>query len=134
MSYRFGFQEAENLVVIVFNGTILVEEEVQAVLDVVADPRMKRDSKILVDKSKAEMKVTPTDVRPHIELIRENLAQFGSPRVANVVSRDYDYGMTRMLELTSESELPHDFTVFRSIDEACEWLEVDPSHVVWPES
>ena len=134
MSHRFGFQEAENLIVIVFDGEIAAEEEVQAVLDVVGDVRMKPDSKILVDKTNAQMKVSPADVRPQVELIRRNLDKFGKSRVANVVSRDHDYGMTRMLELTSQDELPHDFSVFRSIDAACEWLEIDPAAVEWPES
>ena len=63
--------------------------------------------------------------------LRERLLD---PRVANVVSRDHDYGMTRMLELTSQGELPHEFSVFRDMDEACEWLEVDRAAVLWPES
>jgi hypothetical protein len=134
MSHRFGFQHEENLVVIAFDGEISPEEEVQAVLDVVGDSRMRPDSKILVDKTNAKMKVTPADVRPHVELIRRHLEKFGKPRVANVVSRDHDYGMTRMLELTSQDELPHEFSVFRDIDEACEWLEIDRSAVLWPES
>jgi hypothetical protein len=132
VSHCFCFQDDQNLIVISFTGEISPEEEVQAVNDVLADPRMKPNSKILVDKTEAQMTVTPKDVAPHVELILSNQAKFGRPRVANVVSRDYDFGMTRMLEFSSSDVIPHDFMVFRSLADACEWLEIDPAKIVWP--
>lgn len=37
--------------------------------------------------------------------------------------------MLRMLEMVSESQLTHEFRVFRSLDEACAWLEIEPEDV-----
>jgi hypothetical protein len=107
-------------------------EEVQAVLDVVADPQMQPNAHILVDKSNAQMDVTSGDVEPHIELIGQHLAKFGEPKVATVVSRDVDFGMTRMLEFRSEGRIQHQFRVFRKLEEAYVWLGVDPAAIAWP--
>jgi hypothetical protein len=32
----------------------------------------------------------------------------------------------------SDGKVDHNFSVFRSIDEACEWLGVDSSEIQWP--
>ncbi len=132
MSYKHRFQEGRNLVVIVFTGVVTYHEEVQVVLDVVGDPRMERDARFLVDRTRASMAATPEDVMPHIRLIGENLERFGSPRVANVVTADHDFGMIRMLEMRSEPNIDHDMMVFRSLDEACAWLEIEPGEIEWP--
>lgn len=132
MSYTYRFQENENLLIIVFTGEISYEEEVQAVLDTLADPMMRPDIRILADKSNARMRLSPQDVRPHIDLILQNLAKFGRPQVANVVTSDADFGMTRMFEITAEPQIPHEFMVFRTIEQACAWLGVEPDAIDWP--
>jgi hypothetical protein len=132
MSYKYRFQEGENLLVIVFEGLISYEEEVQAVLDTLADPQMRPNARILVDKSRAQMMLGTEHVEPHIDLILQNLARFGEPKVANVVSRDVDFGKVRMFELRAEGRIPHDFMVFRTVEEACAWLGVDPAAIDWP--
>ena len=78
------------------------------------------------------MTVGPAHVGPHIELARKSFKTEGKPRLAVVVSRDYDFGMARMLELTSAEDLPHEFGIFRSLDEACDWLGIDAEEVQWP--
>ena len=132
MSYKFRFQEDENLLVIVFTGEVPYEEEVQAVLDTLVDPMMRPDVRILVDKSDARMMLSPQDVGPHIDLILQNLAKFGRPKVANVVTSDADFGMTRMFELTAEPKIPHEFMVFRTVEKACAWLGVELDSIEWP--
>lgn len=132
MSYKFRFQDDENLLVIVFTGTISYEEEVQAVLNTLADLRMQPNARILVDKSNAQMMTTTQDIRPHIELILRNLDKFGQPKVANVVGRDVDFGMVRMFEFQAEGKIPHKFMVFRALEEACTWLGIEPASIEWP--
>jgi hypothetical protein len=48
--------------------------------------------------------------------------------MALVVANEYDYGMSRMLQMKAASR-----NVFLSIDEACEWLHVSPDRIEWPE-
>jgi hypothetical protein len=132
MSHRVSFHDAENLIVIVFEGTISPEEETQALRDTVNDTRMIRDARILVDRSRAQMTVAPEHVQPQLALVRDNLDKFGEARVAIVASADYDFGMLKMLEASARNPVPHDFMLFRSTDEACEWLQVNPSDIQWP--
>jgi succinyl-CoA synthetase alpha subunit len=132
MSYRFSFEEDGNVLIIVFEGEISPEEEAEVIREPLADPRFKPGAKILVDRTRARMTMTPQHVRPQIELIRQNLAKLGEPQVAIVASADYDFGMVRMFEMTAEDEIPHDLMVFRTVEEACSWLELDPAKISWP--
>ena len=132
MGYRFHFQPEQRLIVIVFEGRLSPEEEMQAVLDTVNDPNMMQDARILVDRRKAQLTVGPEHVDPHIELVKRHLDKFGNPRVATVVAKDYDFGMLRMLEMKSESLLQHDFMVFRDLEEAYTWLGLAAQDIVWP--
>ncbi len=85
MDYRFSSQEEGRLLILVFGGAISPEEEAQAIRDVVADPELKLDAKILVDRTRARMTMTPEHVSPQIDLIRQNASKLGKPKVAIVV-------------------------------------------------
>ncbi len=132
MGYRFDFDPTQNLVIIVFEGEISPEEEAQAIRDVAADARMQPDARILVDRTRARMTMRTEHTQTQIALIMEHLSAFGKPKVAIAVSRDYDFGMVRMFELIAEGTIPHDLMVFRSTDEACDWLGLDPNKLAWP--
>ena len=67
-----------------------------------------------------------------IDLVKQHQEKFGRPRVAVVVRRDYDFAMTRMLEMRAEGDVTHDFMVFREVPEACEWLGIQSSAIEWP--
>lgn len=132
MAQTFAFDKDHNLLVIRFSGVITFDEEIEVLLKTIKDPRFRPDSRILVDKRQARMKVAPEHVRPTMDLVLENLQKFGQPRVATVVAADYGFGMTRMLELESEGVTPHDFMVFRELKEACDWLGIGESDITWP--
>ncbi len=123
----FWYSYHEDVVILRFSGEIPYEEEVRALLGMLADPRLLPDSRILVDRTRARMKAEPENVPEQIELVRKHQARLGRPRVAQVVSCDVDFGMLRMLELPSDSRLDHEFAVFRDLPAACAWLGIDPS-------
>jgi len=112
------FIPEKRLIIVTLEGTITWEEEVQTLLDTVRDPRMMQDARFFVDRRDSRMTATPDTVEPLMGLVQQHLKEFGSPRIAIVVSDDYGFGMNRMLEQNSESELPHDFAVFRTAEEA----------------
>ncbi len=132
MAHKLAFDEDQRLLVIQYWGVITFDEEIEILLETIKDPRFKPNSRILVDKRQARMKVAPEHVQPTMDLVLENLQKFGQPRVATVVSADYDFGMTRMLELASEGVIPHEFMVFRDLSEACDWLGIEESEITWP--
>jgi hypothetical protein len=132
MSYAFTIDQPANLLVVKFLGEIPYPEEADAVLTILDDPRIRPGVKILVDRRESSFGSTPRDVRKHVDLIDRKMATLGGPRVANVVSAEFDFGMIRMFEGISDGRLDHEFAVFRSLQDACDWLEVDMTHIEWP--
>ncbi len=129
MSHTFDIHEKLNLLVISFTGLTSYDEELKAIIEIIKDSPLKPDMRILMDRSKAQMAATPENICPYIELILKNLSMLGKPRIATVVSSDRDYGMMRMRQLRYEFSIPPEFAVFRSLEEACLWLGVEPSLV-----
>jgi hypothetical protein len=83
----------------------------------------------LVDARAARFLFTSQEIRELVRAIKAHVERRGgvSFRSAYVVSRDVDYGISRMIQtLTDES--PIQAAVFRSMDEAEQWLlaEADP--------
>jgi hypothetical protein len=132
MSYAYWIDQDENLLVVKFWGEIPYPEEAEAVLSILDDPRIQPGIKILVDRTESSFASSPQDVRTHVEQVAKKIAALGEPRVANVVSADLDYGMIRMFMSVSDGKLDHDFSVFRDIQEACDWLRIDAVRIEWP--
>ena len=78
-------------------------------------------SQLLDGRGVTDVKVTPQGVR---SLISVNLYGKGSKR-ALVAPNDIIFGMARMYEL-SRIDAEDEFRVFRSIDQAREWLGLPP--------
>lgn len=132
MPYRFAVLEDGQLLVVVFEGEISPDEEREALLASAELPGLSKQARVLVDRRRGPLTVGPQDVRPQVGLARSTFAGSDLPRMAVVVSSDYDFGMLRMLELSGQDQLPHDLHVFRELETACEWLEVDPNEIDWP--
>lgn len=125
MAYRFASRPDRELLVVVFTGEISLEEEIRALQESFERGLSAPGVRVLVDRRRAAMGVAPEDVPRLIDVLASRGAELGHPRVAQVVARDLDYGMMRMLELKAEGRIAHDFAVFRSLPEACTWLGVD---------
>ncbi len=132
MSYAYTVDQAQNLLVVKFWGEIPYAEDARAVLTILDDPRIQPGVRILVDRLDSAFTATPEEVRAHVGLVGMKMASLGEPKVANVVSANLDYGMVRMFKAVADGRLDHEFTVFRSLEEACSWLGVDPTQVDWP--
>ena len=122
MAHSVTFDSAQSYIVVAFEGEITPQEEMEAFLEVVSDPRMYRDARILVDKSAARMKVGTEHVPPQLQAVEEHTDLLGRMRIAHVVADNRDYGMMRVIEQRSEGRLPHELGVFRSLEEAVGWL------------
>jgi hypothetical protein len=133
MAFAYTYDPEENLLAVKFWGEISHEEELEAVRRALGDPRLKSDFKAIADRRLASFASSTDQLRAHLELVAECVAPLGRPRVANVVSTDLDYGMVRMFELLAEFKIDHFFSGFRSIDEACAWIGVDPARIQWPD-
>ena len=132
MSYRFSTQRDGQLLVVVFEGEITPQEEEQALHDVGHVPGLLPTADVLVDRRTARITAGSEHVRKQIDLAQSEFPTEGRPRMAMVVSADVDFGMVRMLMLRGEDLLPHDLHVFRSLEDACSWLDLEPAEIDWP--
>lgn len=133
MGYAYRYCEELNLLVVRLWGELPHSEELEAITVGLADPRLRPGLRILADRRQATITSSSVQMRGAVDLVKDKISKIGKPKVANVVAKDVDFGMVRMFEMQAESRLPHDFMVFRSVAEACSWLEIDPAQVQWPE-
>lgn len=68
------------------------------------------------------IKITSSDIQRIGNFVREKALQRGEGKAAWVVSADFEYGMGRMYELMTEGYIPVTFRVFRSMEEANQWV------------
>lgn len=134
MSYGFAIQPGGRLLVVVLDGDLTLDEEEQMVRDSASYVAQFPEIDVLVDRRRSKTALSPRNVQPHLELIQTHVPVKGNPRLALVVGTDYDFGMARMFELMADGQIPHRMRVFRSLEDACRWLNVAPDSIEWPES
>lgn len=94
----------------------------RAELDVVyAQPEMHRLGP-LWDLREARIDMTSAEMRQIADFIGKRWHAPESVRAALVVSQDYDFAMSRMLEMLLEGRSPNQVMVFRDVEAAEEWL------------
>ncbi|MBT4499679.1 MAG: hypothetical protein HOC74_18270 [Gemmatimonadetes bacterium] len=62
-------------------------------------------------------------IRAISNLVASRSEEFGGRRCAIVLSRDVDFGLSRMWEAMTESRITMSSRSFRSVEEAQRWLE-----------
>lgn len=134
MGYSFTVQPGFRLLVVVIEGNLSIDEEEQLVRDSASYVAQHPTADVLVDRRRSKTNLAPQNVRPHLELIRTHVPVEGKPKLALIVSTDYDFGMGRMFEFTGDQHIPHRMRIFRSLEEGCRWLGVDPEAIEWPGS
>ena len=123
----YSFHEENSLIVTTIVGRLDGRELTDLFREQTADPRAPKLTRHLVDLRLAE------GSGPSMEVIR-SLAWSSraflmrhackSHRTALVAVRDIDFGYARMFASFAEW-LPCQVSVFRTMREACEWLEID---------
>ncbi len=72
--------------------------------------------------------VSGADIQRVVQGLRQ-VSATGPRRVAYVASGESNYGLLRMFTTLAGFRMPRDRGVFRSVDEALDWLAVDcPAH------
>lgn len=124
MPYRFAFDPESRLGLVIFTGPIPFEEELRAFQEGLAYGYAVPGVRVVADRTEARLLSTPEQVQRQVDWMEANFPPVGA-RIAEVVPRDLDFGMLRMLELRSEGRLVQKFRVFRTLAEACAWLGVE---------
>ena len=132
MSYNFQMQPGGKLLVVVVEGTLTLEEEEQLIRESASYQAEHPRVNVLMDRRRAKSELMPGDVKAHIDLVKTHVTAEGKPKLAAVVSTDYYFSLGRMFELGGSGQLPHRMRVFRTLEDACQWLDVDPKSIEWP--
>ena len=69
--------------------------------------------------------VSAEEVRSFAEFVGRHRGKGGRGKTALVVSRDLEYGMSRMYQVLMKIQASADITIFQDINEAKEWMEIE---------
>ena len=122
ISYRIDLER--NLVLTTASGTLTDDDIVQLKTRLVRDPDFKPGMKELSDiRGIDQLDVTPGGVGAMVQQDIRDSAEVASHKLALVVSKEVAYGMARMYQTLTKSNI-ETVSVFRDIDEARAWLQL----------
>jgi hypothetical protein len=105
----------------IVSGNVTIEEILEAINGSIDDPDFRWGYDILSDHTRVETAITTEQAGTTAEYLASLSLYFAGSRWAVVTSKDVSYGMMRMLSVFLE-RVPMDLRVFRSFDEAENWL------------
>jgi hypothetical protein len=106
------------------HGMLNVNELTRQLREIYSSPEYDPDMNVIWDLRKADFSaIEASEVTSFMEFVSKHWGQGGKSKGALVVSRDLDYGMSRMYEMLMEGATTSTITVFKNIDEAKKWLE-----------
>lgn len=125
MPHRYEIDPAQRLIVVVYTGKVEHAEELCVQTELIEDPRYMPEPRILVDRRQSRMGSVPDNIHPHLDSMKRIAERLQGSRHAHVTNRDRDFGILRMVELTSADDRGWEIAVFRDLDPACAWLGID---------
>jgi hypothetical protein len=88
-----------------------------------ASPDFRPDMNVLWDLREAKVSsISSSEVQRLTDLVAQHWGTGGKSRAAFVVSRDFEFGLSRMYGIFLESRMPTQVQVFRDINEALQWV------------
>jgi hypothetical protein len=89
----------------------------------VADAGWRPGLRVILDQRLVDWsRLSARDIERRVEVLARNAERMGDSRTAVVVAKDLAYGLLRMEQAEVEGKVPYEFAVFRSLDEARDWL------------
>lgn len=125
MPMRYSIDPDKRLIQMVGVGKLIDEEMLECVKALRSDPNVEPDMPTLSDMRHIEVGFTADGVLRMLGIMEdESGVPRSSARAAIVVSSDVAFGMGRMVEMLSDKRIDPSFQIFRSMDDAREWLGV----------
>jgi hypothetical protein len=128
MEITTTYDHQANLRIHTVKGDVNLEEFLAELKKIGREPKEIADMNSLWDLREADLAVFK---QQHVEKIKNTVVHFwessSSMKSALVVSRDVEFGLSRMYELKTSDEVPTDIITFRDYDKALEWLKKDSS-------
>jgi len=122
ISYRIDVER--DLVLTLGSGSLTDDDIVQFKARLLRDPDFKPGMRELSDiRGVDQFDVTPAGVQAMVQQDTRDSEKIASHKLAIVVSKAVAYGMARMYQTMTESNI-ETVRVFRDIDEASAWLQL----------
>jgi hypothetical protein len=122
MSVEYQIDSAQGVVFVRCSGVVTVAEMWDAGQRLRSDPTFEADQRLLIDLHEVTGMDTPSDALHHFAKDGDPFS--GKSRRAVVAPQTYAYGVARMYEALREDRDKGEFRVFRTMDEAREWLRL----------
>jgi len=110
----------------IVRGAIDISELTEYLKEIYNSPDFDPEMNVFWDLRKADFSyVSSEDVWSFKRYVGNNWGTEGKSKAALVVSHDFDYGMSRMYQNMMDGETSSEIVVFRDIEKAKEWVEVE---------
>ena len=104
-------------------GQFTIDELTEALKEVYKNPQYDSEMNVLWDIRDADASsFTMQDITKLSNIVSRQWGTKGESRAAIVVSRDLEYGLSRMYDMLSANQIKSQIKAFRDINEAFEWL------------
>ena len=82
------------------------------------------DMNVFWDLRKADFsKISSSEVRNVMEFVSKGWGKSGKSKAALIVSKDLDYGLSRMYQIMMDSASKNEISIFKDVEEAEKWIE-----------
>lgn len=123
MQYTLVFDDVLQCFVVNATGPATISDIRMMIDEILRDGRWRHGMNVIVDYCLTELNcLTSADVHTLASIIKALEGKAGNGRIAHVVSRTVDFGIIRSWENMIESQVPFNFHVFYSINDAKKWI------------
>ncbi len=123
MKYDFFIDKSLNVLFERFKGEITYQNLEDAVQKSYDHPDWQKDQNVLCDFREATWSLSSDEMR---RVITSFSSDDQASKLAMLVSRDLEFGMSRMFEILSEdTAIWKKYKIFRDISEAKQWLGIE---------
>jgi hypothetical protein len=123
MAITIEIDEKANLRKHTVTGNVTFDEVFAELKRVYLSPDFQPDMNSLWDITKAKVtSMSSAEIHKVSDFVAAHWGPGGKSRAALVVSTDFEFGISRMVEILLESRMSAQVQVFRDIDEALKWV------------
>ena len=123
MKYKFFIDKEINVSFAKFEGEITSNILGEYIRESYNDPDWQKNQNSLCDLREADLLLSSDEMN---EIVRSYAQDDQANKLAMIVSRDLEFGMSRMFEiLTEDKGIWKEYKIFRNITEAKQWLGIE---------
>lgn len=123
MEFTTHIDEGANLRMHKVSGVVTKESLIERLNEIYSAPDFISDMNVLWDLREADLSSFQSPDIQHLrDFVKDHWATGGTSKAALVVSRDLDFGLSRMYEFFIKDRTTNDVRVFRDMDEARDWV------------